>query len=263
MRSELRSSPPTLGADGAAAGEVSARGPRRRRPRRVTAGVAVPVVLGVLAAGFAYEALQSRSATTDVVVARSTVVAGAPVDSADTRAVKVRSEDRSLLRDMVPPSEMEEGWVAAVPIRAGEPVTSSELSRPAKGPRLGQMSIAVPVDEAVGGRLTTGDRVDVISSNAEGSAYYVAQGLEVLAVAQISPDGALLGSSTSYYVVVAVGKQTALHIAAALGAQAAGGSGAGGVELVRSSGEPATERTSYSLPAASSAPSSQVPKGGR
>ena len=245
------SSPASRAPEGPAGGDLGPDVARRRRPRRVTAGAAVPVALGVLAAGFAYEALQSRAATTEIVVARSAVSEGVTVDVGNTRLVKIRSADRSLLQDLVPPSDLEEGWVAAVPIRPGEPVTSSELARRPSGPQLGEMSIAVPVDEAVGGRLAAGDRVDVIASGASGSAHYVAQGLRVLAVAPTSVGGALLEASASYYVVVAVGKKTALRLAAALGSQAAGGNAAGGLELVRSNGEVVTARTSYAAPTTS------------
>lgn len=220
-------------------------GRRRRKPRRVTAGAAVPVALGILAAGFAYESLQGKSAMTVVVVARRALDAGQPVDSADTRLVSVHSTDRALLHDLARPSELNGGWVASVPVPAGEPLTASELSRPTAGPPLGEMSIAVPVQQAVGGRLAPGDLVDVITSNGQGGAYYVAQGLRVVAVAPASPSGALLGTSTSYYVVVAVGKEAALKVAAAVGAQ---GSGGNGLELVRSSGEHSTSYTSFEGP---------------
>ncbi len=211
----------------------------------MTAGVAIPVALGVLAAGFAYEALQGRAAMTEIVVTRSELAAGAPIDAGDTRLVRVHSVDRSLLRGLVTPPQLGEGWVATVPIPAGEPVTSSEISRPAQGPVLGEMSIAVPLDQAVGGRLVPGDRVDVIAGNGAGGAHYVAQGLRVVAVAPSSGNGALLGASTNYYVVVAVGKQAALQIAAALAGGGAGAGGAGGIELVRSSGEQRAAQVAY------------------
>jgi Flp pilus assembly protein CpaB len=207
--------------------------------------VAVPVALGVLAAGFTYEALQGRAAMTEIVVTRSELAAGTPIDAGDTRLVRVHSVDRSLLRGLVTPPQLGEGWVATVAIPAGEPVTSSEISMPAKGPVLGEMSIAVPVDQAVGGRLAPGDRVDVIAGNAAGGAHYVAQGLRIVAVSPSSGNGALLGASTNYYVVVAVGKQTALRIAAALAEGGAGAGGAGGIELVRSSGEKQTAHIAY------------------
>lgn len=178
------------------------------------------------------------------------MAAGAPLDASDTSVVRVPSSDRSVLSGLLSPSGLSVGWVAAVAINAGEPVTLSELARPARGPSLGEMSIAVPIDEADGGRLVPGDHVDVIASNSTGSAHYVAQGLRVVAVAPSSATGALLSSSTGYYVVVAVGKQAALHIAAALGSQGPGGTGVGAVELVRSSGYQAASQVSYSLGAA-------------
>ncbi len=60
----------------------------------------------------------------------------------------------------------------------------------------------------------------MIATNGSGGAYYVAQGLRVLDVAPPSTtSGVLGGGSGSYFVVVAVNKQTALRIAAALEAQ--------------------------------------------
>jgi Flp pilus assembly protein CpaB len=218
---------------------------KARRTRHLTAGAVVPVVLGLLAAAFAYEALQGRSAMTEVVVARIALPAGAPVSTRDTRVVRIHAADRDVLRDLVVPAALSKGWVAAVPVPAGEPLTDSELKSPARGPVLGQMSIAVPVQQAVGGALSPGDVVDVIAGSSAG-AYYVAQGLRVVAVAPTSPGGgSLLGANAGYYVVVAVSKQAALRIAAALSAQ---GPGSGGLELVRSNGEAATRRPFYQGP---------------
>jgi Flp pilus assembly protein CpaB len=208
--------------------------------------VAVPVALGVLAAGFGYEALASKSAMTEVVVAQVALSRGEAVDAGNTRLVRVHSSDRSLLRDLVSAGQLDRGWVVSVPVPAGEPLTASELARPSTGPVLGEMSIAVPADQAVGGRLVAGDMVDVIANTAQGGAYYVAQGLRVLSVAAAPQgSGALLGTSTSYYVVVSIGKKIALRVAAALGEQNSGGNG---VQLVRSSGEPSTAATSYQGP---------------
>ena len=227
-------------------GSAAVRAARKRRPRRLTAGVVVPAALGVLAAGFVYEALVTKSAMTEVVVAQGPLARGAPVDRSDTRLVKVHSSDRSLLHDLVSAPQLHQGWVASVPVAAGEPLTLSELAKPSTGPVLGEMSIAIAADQAVGGRLAPGDLVDVIASNGQGGAYYVAQGLHVVAVAPASPSsGALLGTSTSYYVVVAIGKEAALRVAAALGDQSSGGNG---LEVVRSTGEPSTAATSYQGP---------------
>jgi len=195
------------------------------------------VALAVLAGGFAFESLQDRSAMTEVVVASSLVPAGAPVDARDTRLIKVHASDTAFAHGLLTPSALEGRWVAVVPVQPGEPITLSELERPAAGPPLGEMSIAVPLQQAAGGTIGVGDLVDVIASSGPGEAYYVAQGLRVLGVAPTtSAAGVLDGGATSYFIVVAVGKQTALRIAAALGAQGSGTTD-DNIQIVRSTGE--------------------------
>jgi Flp pilus assembly protein CpaB len=222
---------------GSPASPPSGRPAPARRPRRLTARAVVPVLLAVIAGGFAYEALQDRAAMTSIVVAASLVPAGSPVNGNDTRLVKVHATDVALTKGLVPPSELGEGWVAAVAVQAGQPITLSELERPPSGPALGEMSIAVPVQQAAGGTIGPGDLVDVIAAQGTNGAYYVAQSLRVLAVAPTSASsGVLSGGTTDYFVVVAVGKQTALRIAAAVGAQGSGGAGSD-IEIVRSTGE--------------------------
>ena len=239
--------------------QAPAIGPRRRAPRRLTAGSVVPVVLALLAAGFGYGALQDRAAMTSIVITSSLVPAGAAVDSRDTRAVKVHSSDVSVTQGLLMPSQLNEGLIAAVAVQAGQPITLSEVERPSAVPALGEMSISVPLAQAAGGRVSAGDLVDVIASDSSGGAYYVAQGLRVLAVAPTSSAGAVLGGATgNYFVVVGVGKQTALRIAAALGAQGSVGAG-NGIEVVRSTGEPETAKRSYSAARSSTVP----PTGGQ
>jgi Flp pilus assembly protein CpaB len=219
-----------------------------RPPSRLTAGSVVPVVLAVLAAGFAYEALQDRSSMTSIVVANSMVPAGAPIDGRDTRAVRVHSSDTAVAPGLLTPSQLGSGWVTTVALRSGEPVTLSEVEKPSLVPALGQMSIAVPLPQAAGGRINAGDLVDVIASNGAGGAYYVAQGLRVLGVAPSSNSSGVLGGGTgTYFVVVAVDKQVALRVAAAVGAQT-GGAGGENIEIVRSSGERPTAELRYGLP---------------
>jgi Flp pilus assembly protein CpaB len=221
---------------------------------RLTAGSVVPVLLALLGGVCAYEALQDRSSMTGIVVTTSPVPAGSPLNGGNTRAVRVHSSDVSLAHGLLTPSQLGSGWVAAVALRPGEPVTLSEVGRPSDLPALGEMSIAVPLAQAAGGRIAAGDLVDVIASNANGGAYYVAQDLRVLGVASTAgTSGVLSGGSTGYFVVVSVNKQTALHIAAALGTQ--GGAAGNDIEIVRSTGETATAHVSYSVsptPASSS-----------
>jgi Flp pilus assembly protein CpaB len=227
-----------------------------RRSRRWTTGSIVPVVLAVLAAGFGYAALQDRSAMTAIVVASTFVPAGSAVNAGNTRTVTVHASDMALVHGVISPSSLAGGWVAAVALGTGQPITDSEVMRPSRVPALGEMSIAVPLQQAVAGKIVAGDLVDVIAPNGDGGARYVAQGLRVIAVAPTSAAGVLGGLSTSYYVLVAVGKQTALRLAAALGVQGAGGTG-GQLEIVRSTGERETAQVGYD---ASPGPSA-VPKG--
>ena len=217
----------------------------RRRVRRLTTGSIVPVVLAVLAAGFGYEALQDRSAMTSIVVASSRLPAGSPVNAGDTRVVSVHATDTDLTHGLLHPADMAQGWVAAVTVQAGGPLTWSEVKRASRVRVLGQMSIAVPVQQAVGGRISAGELVDVIASNGTGGAHYVAQALHVVSVAPTSGAGNVLGGgAASYFVVVAVDKQTALQVAAALGSEGAGGANSQ-IEVVSSTGEAATGHLRY------------------
>jgi Flp pilus assembly protein CpaB len=208
-------------------------------------------VLAVLAAGFGYEALQGRAAMTSIVVADAAVPFGSPIDAGDTRVVNVHATDRALIEGVLGPSQLAGDWVAAVAIRAGEPVTLSEVRSATSSPALGEMSIAVPVQQAVGGHISAGDLVDVISTNGAGAAHYVVQGLRVVSVAPVSGLGSAFGGGAAngaYYVVVAVDKWAALRVAAALGAQNSA-TGGGDIEIVRSTGEATSETTSYPVKA--------------
>jgi hypothetical protein len=230
---------------GGTASEVS----RSRSPSRLTAGSVVPVLLAVLAAGFAYAALQDRSSMTSIVVSSSMVPAGTAVNSHDTRTVRVHSSDTALAQGLLTPSQLGDGLVATVAVQPGEPVTLSEVEKASLVPALGEMSIAVPLQQAAGGRIGAGDLVDVIAADGTGGAYYVAQGLRVLGVAPASSSSGVLGGGAgSYFVVVAVDKQTALRIAGALGSGGGGGTG-NDIEIVRSTGEVPTPNARYEMPA--------------
>ncbi|HTV12641.1 MAG TPA: SAF domain-containing protein [Acidimicrobiales bacterium] len=220
---------------------------RRARPRGRSSASIVPLALAVLGGAFAYEALQDRSAETAIVVASATLPAGSAVDAADTKVVRVHASDRLLAKGLLSPSQLTGGFVAAVPIRAGDAVTSGELGRPDRGV-LGEMSIAVPLQQAAGGAIDVGDEVDVIASPEAGESYYVAQGLRVLAVAPTSGvSGALGGGTDGYFVVVGVDKQTALRLAAALSSGGLSGA-ADEVQVVRSTGEAVAALPGYQAP---------------
>lgn len=230
-------------------------GPKLRSPRRLSSGSIVPILLAVLAAGFGYEALQDRSAMTSIVVSREAIPAGAALDAANTRAVRVHASDQEFTNGVLGPSQLAPGLVAAVALPSGEPITLSEVKEPATGPALGQMSVAVPLQQAAGGAIAPGDRVDVIAANGQGGANYVAQDLRVISVAPTSVGpGVLGGQATDYFIVVAVTKQDALKLAAALGAEGTVG-GSGQVQVVLSTGERPTADVVYGSPSTASSSS--------
>jgi hypothetical protein len=225
---------PAPGADG---GLLAKARRRRSLTGRFTWGHVLPVVLAVLAAVFAAVALGDRSSTTRVPVANGPIAAGAPVDGGDTHLVTVHAGDTSLRAGLLPAASLGEGWVAAVAINAGDPITRSEVAHAAAGGGgLGAMSIPVPVSHADGGAIVAGDQVDVIGGSAAAGPEYIAKGLKVLGVANTRVGGVLAGTTGDYYVVVAVDRATALRLSAALAASG-GSSATAGIQVIRTTGE--------------------------
>jgi Flp pilus assembly protein CpaB len=237
------------------------RAGRPRRMRPVPLGAVLPVALAVAAAGSAYVALAQRGARAPVAVAASYLPAGTVLGPADVRDVLVASNDRALVKGLVPPSQVPYGWVTAVGVPAGQPLSRDLLSAPAGSGPLGRMSIPVPQSQAVGGALVAGDLVDVVLASPGGSRY-VATGLRVAGTSGAQA-GSLVGGPVGYYVVVEVDRATALRVASALAA-ATGASG-DQVELVRSTGEaPVASQTvrARGLPRRPG-PGAGAPRGGR
>jgi Flp pilus assembly protein CpaB len=207
----------------------SGRRRRRRVGSRLTLAHVAPVALGIVAVLLVLAGLKDRTATETVAVAGQPIAAGQSVTMSDVRWVSVHRADGLVSAGLVGRSGLRGGWVAAVAIPVGAPITANELSRPAAS-GLNSMSIQLPPSRADGGALSAGDHVDVISV-ASGKALYIATGLLVLAVD--AGTGGVLGGiqDTNYYVTVAVDPATALRIAAAQGVSATG-TGAQ-VELVK------------------------------
>lgn len=208
---------------------------RRRLGSRWTVGHLAPVVLAVLAAVFVLAVLRERGATVLVPVASAPIPAGAAVNGSDTRLVQVHRSDAALVSGLLPRADLGAGWAAAARIAAGEPISRGAVTHETAGASgMGSMSIPVPMDRADGGAIVAGDRVDVIVSSGAGASY-VAEGLTVIGVSPTETSGVLTGTTTDFYITVAVDRPTALRLAAALGAS--GSMGASGLEVVRSTGE--------------------------
>ncbi|HEX2029218.1 MAG TPA: RcpC/CpaB family pilus assembly protein [Nitriliruptorales bacterium] len=201
--------------------------PRSRITRRVSAGHALLLVVGLLAALTNFAVLRSADATVRVAAAARDLRPG-EILAADALTFTDVDVGEGVAATLLRPGEVERftGSVVANHVRAGELLTRTDLSRPATDSGLRAMSIPVEPAHAVGGALRAGDRIDVIEV-LDGSARYIAVDVEVLAVTD-GGGGAALGGLTPYSVTVAVDDASALLLAAAVRADA--------VELVRSTG---------------------------
>lgn len=208
---------------------------RRSRPRPFHAGHLLSVVLAVIAAVAVLAALEGQSATRSVPIAARSVAAGAELTAADVKTVTMRANDASMIAGLLTPQEVI-GRTSAVPIVAGEPITRAETADgPPIGSGLGEMSLAVPLTDADGGNIVTGDRVDVIVAGPQ-TAVYAAQNVLVLSASSSSTASLLGVPGSNYFLTLAVGKATALRIATALAS-----SGTNSVQVVRTNGEKPTQ----------------------
>lgn len=193
--------------------------PRRRRPRPrpFNGGYLLSVLCGVLAGVIVLATLQDHKATREVPVAANAVLAGTRFSAADVKTVTMSAADAQALPGLLSPGSVV-GRVAAEPIAAGQPLLASEVrAGEAAGAGMGQMSVALPALDADAGNIRAGDHVDVVQAG-NGSASYVAQHVLVLSASSgpTSSSPLAVGSTGSSYLVLAVGKQTALRIADAL-----------------------------------------------
>lgn len=203
----------------------------RLRPRPFHAGHLLSLVLAVIAAVAVLAVLRGQSATRSVPIAARSVAAGAELTAADLRIVTMQATDASMITGLLTPGEVV-GRTSAVPIVAGEPITQADTSTgPPAGSGLGEMSLAVPLADADGGNIVTGDRVDVIVAGPQ-TAAYAAQNVLVLAASSSSSASLLAVPGSNYFLTLAVGKATALRIATALAS-----SGTNSVQVVRADKE--------------------------
>jgi Flp pilus assembly protein CpaB len=207
---------------------------RRRLSRRLSASHVVIAIVVILAFVLNLLVLHDRNATSLVAVADHPIPAGSPIDAASLRLVPVDSGFEGL-PGLVTETDLAqlEGWVTARPIPEGGLIERSAVVEPGSATGLRTMSLPVPVEHAAGGSVVPGDRVDVIAV-IDGTAQYVAGGLEVVSVAAGS-SGAI-GSIAAYHVVVSVDADEALALAQAMDG--------GSIEIVRSTGaEPIETRS--------------------
>jgi Flp pilus assembly protein CpaB len=180
----------------------------------------------VLAFGLNFLALQSREATTLVVVADGAIAEGTALTADLVRTVPLPSDFEGL-GHLIVGADLDRlhGWIVSRSVADGELVDRSIVIRPGANDGLRTMSIPVPVEHAVGATLVVSDRVDVISV-IDGQPSFVAEDLEVVSIATSSQGG--LSGVGPYHIVVAVTSDEALALAKAIDD--------GSIEVVRSTG---------------------------
>lgn len=192
--------------------------PRRRKIReRVSLGHLFMIAAALLAFVLVVSVLQDRTLTTQILVANTDILPGAAVTPDVVTAVDVPA-DSDLVGPVASMSDLLGLQVrASHRIAAGDPITLTVLA-PASTPS-GLRAMSLPIDRvnAVGGDLSPGDRVDVISVVGD-TATYVALDLEVLTTqGSQARSGALSASALStYFVTVSIDDRTALEVALAM-----------------------------------------------
>jgi Flp pilus assembly protein CpaB len=183
------------------------------------------VLAAVLAFAVNLALLRSRDDTVPVVAMATAVEPGETLSIGDLKLAEV-DVGPEIMAALIPWADAERlvGMVAGRPLSIDElPSTGAFVSPAAAG---GSRAISVPIDpaHAVGGNLTSGDRVDLIWVQDEGATYVLTSAL-VLAVGGDDPTSI---TRSDFHVVIAVDGEQALAVAVAIRE--------GRIEIVRSTG---------------------------
>jgi len=178
---------------------------RRRRQHRLLQPLPLAALLLVLLALIGYWSVYSRTThRTQVLVAAHALPAGRVVRASDLAHSGLAASSQ-LLASFLPASEQSLliGRALKEPVAAGAPIPAAALANARGGDD--SLTLAVPVQHALGGQLAPGDRVTVLATytNPGGQAQTraVARNLEVLAVGTASGFNA---SSQTIAVTVAL-----------------------------------------------------------
>lgn len=201
---------------------------RRGLLSRFTMAHGLMVLSGLLAFVLIAAVVGDRSDRVEIAVARDDIPAGGVVGPDLVKTAELPAE--SILAGRIATvDQLDAGqWVATEAIVAGDPIRRSALAQGDVAERPRSMSIPVPRENAVGGELRAGDRVDVIDV-VDGEAAFVMADAQVLTVSSPPTSGGITsGAAGDFFVVVEVDARQALAVAEALAD--------GKVEVVRSTG---------------------------
>jgi Flp pilus assembly protein CpaB len=164
--------------------------PRRHRQHRLLQPLPLAAVLLILLALIGYWSVYSRTThRTQVLVAAHALPAGKVLRAADLTHSGLAGSSQ-VLASFLPASEqgLLVGRSLKEPVAPGAPIPASALASARGG--TDSMTLAVPVQHALGGQLAPGDRVTVLATytSAAGQAQTraIARNLEVLSVGSTS-----------------------------------------------------------------------------
>jgi pilus assembly protein CpaB len=216
---------------GTAQGTVVSR-TRREMSSRLSTGHVVMVLAGALGVLLTLTVLRSADDTRPVLVAARDLAPGTVINDASVRVARVHA-DASVLATLFRAEQFGgvRGRVVTTVVHEGELIARGAVSALDAHVATRIMSFPMARARAVGGKLTTGDRVDVVAVDHDsGEAGYVVTDAEVVAV-EGRNGGALSGASDDVTITLVVDQATAPELASAIDA--------GTVMLVRSTGAPA------------------------
>ena len=173
------------------------------------------IAAGLVGMVLTLAALRDRPAGREVAVAAHDIHAGDALVPTDLRLVRVDADD-DVLATVVRGRDLGHvrGLVATARIGAGELVPRRGLRPQAAPGGLRAMSIPIDPARAVGGRLASGDRVDVVFAGRDESSIIVADAL-VLSV-DARGRGGIGESASPFTVTVAVDARQSELLAAAI-----------------------------------------------
>jgi len=216
---------------GTARGTVLSR-TRREISSRVSTGHVVMVLAGALGVLLTLTVLRSAGDTRPVLVAAHDLAPGTVITDETVHVSRVHV-DSSVLATLFDAGQLAalRGRVVTTVVHQGELIGRGDVSARDAHTSTRVMSFPIARARAVGGKLSTGDRVDVLAVDHDTRrAGYVLTDAEVVAV-DSRGGGALSGSSDDVTITLVVDPQTAPVLASAIDA--------GTVMLVRSTGAPA------------------------
>jgi Flp pilus assembly protein CpaB len=224
--------------------------PRRKFSARFSSGHLVMVVAGLLGMVLGIAALRHEPSGVEVAVAAHQIRAGESVTPGDFRSVRVQMQ-HNLLATFVRARDVGQlrGRIATVTIEPGEAIMRRELRTRAANAGLRAMSIPIDPSRAVGGRLATGDRIDVLFAG-DHEVSIIVRDAEVIAI-DAKGRGGIGETSSPFTVTIAVDARQSQLLAAAIAD--------GDISLARTTGARSSQGTEPQVLDRAGAPAGTAP----